>query len=176
MGGTAGSPNQAGTGGMQTGFGTLPGVDPSTPLDRLSSEQIVQACADFARYFESQVPDADLLRALCVQDAVFNKGATTVAQCQDTSAQCIATAPTPAPTECAAPGSGFTCPATLGLFQQCASDLTASERTLVSIYVCESIDDPNIQQKLDAAWAPQASCTSFEQACPSFFPTPMTMP
>lgn len=171
--GTGGSPIPPGTGGVPgSGFTTLSGVDPATPLDQLQGPQLVQACNDFAQYFSNQVPNADITRGNCVQDAVFKQNATTVPQCQQVSGQCIANAQPPAPIQCAEPASGFTCSAPLSLYEQCGTDLTASQKALYALLVCESIDDPNIQQKLDTANAPSASCTSFTQACPSFFPTP----
>jgi hypothetical protein len=172
---TGGTPIQPGTGGSgQGGFNPLAGVNPSTPLDQLTGDQLVQACLEFAQYFSAEVPNADIIRGGCVQDAVFNKGATTVAQCQQVSGECIAAAAPIPPPLCAAPMSGFTCSATLSLYQLCGLDLTAQQKQLYALLVCESIEDPNIQQKLDAALAPRASCTSFTQMCPGFFPVPPT--
>jgi hypothetical protein len=169
---TGGGPGQGGAGGTTGGFTTLPGVDPATHLDQLSGPQLVQACNDYAQYYSGQLPNADIVRGDCVQDAVFNKGATTVAACQQTSATCISSAPPVPPIQCAEPASGFACPASIALYEQCGSDLAASQKALYGLLVCESLDDPNIQQKLDDARAPAASCTSFTQTCPSFFPAP----
>jgi hypothetical protein len=169
---TGGLPGLGGAGGTTGGFTTLPGVDPATPLDQLSNVQFIQACNEYAQYVSSQVPNADIIRGDCVQDAVFNKGATTVAQCQQISGTCISSATPIPPIQCGDRPSGFVCPATIQLYEQCGSDLAASQKALYALLVCESIDDPNIQQKLDAARAPSASCTSFTQVCPNFFPAP----
>jgi hypothetical protein len=177
VGGTAGSatgglPGIAGAGGTAGGFTTLPGVDPATPLDQLSNAQFIQACNEFANYYSSELPDADIVRGDCVQNAVFVQNATTVPQCQQVSGTCIAGAGPVPHVQCADRPSGFVCPANVALYQQCVSELTASQKTLYALLVCESIDDPNIQQKLDAARAPSPSCTTFTQQCPNFFPAP----
>ena len=157
-------------------FETNLGFAPTTPIDQLPESAIVQACAFSDDFLERHIPDADAVRAACVFDAVINRGAATVADCESVSSACIAMAPPPPGTVCTEPQADFVCPATLENFEQCITDLAAQRKRLVELLVCSSLEDPDIQMKLDQAAVNPPSCTSFAQNCPTLFPPPPVMP
>jgi hypothetical protein len=169
-GATGGTP-MGGIGGMG-GYNTLLGVDPSTPLDTLPGESLVQACMVFNDYFNQKIPQEDQVRAFCVTDAVLGQGAASVEACNETSSTCIEALGAFPPTPCVEPQEGFECPATVGDYETCANDLTEQKKAEIALLVCESLSDPDIQAKLDAAAAPPGSCVTFAEDCPGFFPLP----
>jgi hypothetical protein len=166
-GGTSGG--SAGAGGS-TGYDSMIALDSSTPLDQVPAADLVQACERFNDYFSQEIPQEDQVRAACVTDAVYNQGAVTVDDCNTVSSACITAVGSFPPNPCVEPGSDFSCPATVAEYETCATEITEQERQRVALLVCASLEEPDIQAKLDAASVRPASCIAFATACPGFFP------
>jgi hypothetical protein len=172
-GGVAGQATGGVGGGPCAGcYSTSLGLAPDTPLADLPDESLVYACTQFDAYLRRIVPDADIVRGFCVVDAVYGQMALTVDDCRTVSSACAATPLAIPPLPCAGKGDSFECTATVGQFEECATDFAAAKREEFDLLVCESIEDPDIEQKLEAARAAPESCATFEAACPGFFPEP----
>lgn len=157
-------------------FETNLGFAPNTALDQLPESAVVQACIFADDFVDGHVPEADIVRGYCVLDAVFAQGAMTVADCETISGACVAMAPPPPGAVCTETSANFMCPATLESFEQCITDLAAQQKDYIALLVCPSLEDPDIQMKLEQAAVEPPSCTSFAQNCPGLFPPPPPMP
>jgi hypothetical protein len=172
-GGAAGEATGGVGGGPCAGcYSTSLGLAPDTPLADLPDESLIYACVQFDGYLRLNVPDADVARGFCVVDAVYVQMALTVEDCRAAVDTCVASVPPIPPLPCAGKGDSFECTATVGQFEKCATDFAAAKRQEFALLVCESIQDPDIEQKLTAARAIPESCATFEAACPGFFPEP----
>ena len=185
-GGTGGTGGAAGGGaggtgavdaGHTGGYSSLLGVPPGTRLDTLEPDSFVIACQAYNLYFNEQIPQADQVRAVCVENAVLGLGAGTVADCTAASDACIEAVPGFPPPPCVAPDAALEeCPTTVDEFETCLTDLTARQKERVDLLVCESLEVPDIQTMLAEASEIPDSCVSFADECPAFFPAPPPPP